>query len=50
MTGHVNVSGKVDSVTGDNLAEEGKLTDTSVLDFDVTKAVELMMAREKEAS
>ena len=39
----VNVSGKVDSGTGDNLSEEGQLTDTSVLDLDVTEAVESLL-------
>jgi hypothetical protein len=43
VSGHVNVSRKVDSVTGDNLSEEGKLTDTSVLDLDVTETVELLL-------
>ena len=33
----------MDSVTGDDLAKEGKLTDTSVLDLDVTKAVETLL-------
>ena len=41
VTRKVNVSSKVDTITGGDLAKEGKLTDTSVLDFDVTKAVEL---------
>mmetsp|Transcript_32847 Transcript_32847/g.68922 ORF Transcript_32847/g.68922 Transcript_32847/m.68922 type:complete len:215 (+) Transcript_32847:221-865(+) len=39
----VNISGKVKSSTGHNLSEEGKLTDTSVLDLDVTKAVETLL-------
>ena len=43
VTGVVNVARKVDSVTGGDLAKEGKLTDTSVLDFDVTKTVELLL-------
>jgi hypothetical protein len=43
VSGVVNVSGKVDSGTGDNLAKEGKLTDTSVLEFDVTKTVETFL-------
>ena len=36
----VNVSGKVDSGTGHNLSEEGQLADTSVLDLNITQAVE----------
>ena len=43
VTGVVDVTGKVDSVTGDDLAKEGKLTDTSVLDLDVTEAVETLL-------
>jgi len=43
ITRVVNVSGKVDSVTGDDLAKEGKLTDTPVLDLDVTKTVETVL-------
>mmetsp|Transcript_28964 Transcript_28964/g.63813 ORF Transcript_28964/g.63813 Transcript_28964/m.63813 type:complete len:220 (-) Transcript_28964:44-703(-) len=43
VTGVVNVTGKVDAGTGDDLAKEGKLTDTSVLDLDVTKAVETLL-------
>jgi len=41
----VDVSREVDSVTGDNLSKEGKLTDTSVLDLDVTKTVESFLVR-----
>eukprot|EP01083_Nonionella_stella_P026581 73208_1 len=37
VTSVVDVSGKVDSVTGHDLAQESKLTDTSMLDFDVTE-------------
>jgi hypothetical protein len=40
VSGVVDVSGKVDSGAGGDLAKEGKHTDTSVLDLDVTKAVE----------
>ncbi len=36
----VNVSWKTDSGPGGQVSEEGKLADTSVLDLDVTKAVE----------
>jgi hypothetical protein len=43
VTRVVNVSGKMDSSTGHNLSEEGKLTDTSVLDLDVTKTVECLL-------
>ena len=39
----VNVSRKVDSGTGDDLAEEGKLSDTSVLDLNVTETVETFL-------
>ena len=39
----VNVSGQVDSGTGDDLAEEGKLTDTAVLHLNVTEAVEALL-------
>jgi len=40
VTRRVNVSWKVDSGAGDNLSEEGKHTDTSVLDLNVTEAIE----------
>jgi hypothetical protein len=46
----VNVSWKVDSGAGHNLAKEGKLADTSVLDFDVTKAVESFLGFSTELS
>ena len=39
----VDVSWKLDSVTGYDLAKESKLTDTSVLDLDVTKTVESLL-------
>ena len=39
-----DVSGKTKSGTGDNLSEEGKLTDTSVLDLNVTETVETALA------
>jgi hypothetical protein len=40
VSGVVDVSGKVDSCSGGDLSKECKHTDTSVLDLDVTKAVE----------
>eukprot|EP01083_Nonionella_stella_P271423 919680_1 len=40
VSGVVNVSWKVDSGTGDDVTKEGKLSNTSVLDLDVTKTVE----------
>ena len=40
VTRVVNVSWKVDSGTGGDLAKEGQLTDASVLDLNVTKTVE----------
>jgi hypothetical protein len=40
VSGVVDGSRKVDSGTGDDLAQEGELGDTSVLDFDVTEAFE----------
>jgi len=39
----VNVSGKVVSVTGDDLAKESKLRNTSVLELDVKEAVETLL-------
>ena len=39
----VNVSWKVDSSTGDNLSKEGKLSNTSVLDLNVTETVETLL-------
>mmetsp|Transcript_25788 Transcript_25788/g.33669 ORF Transcript_25788/g.33669 Transcript_25788/m.33669 type:complete len:226 (-) Transcript_25788:21-698(-) len=50
VTRVVNVSGKVDSGTGDNLSKEGKLTDTSVLELDVTKTVETFLVSTVEES
>ena len=35
----VNVSGKVESGTGDDVTQEGELGDTSMLDLDVTETV-----------
>ena len=43
VTRVVDISRKVKSSTGHNLAKEGKLTDTSVLDLDVTEAVETVL-------
>jgi hypothetical protein len=43
VTGVVNVSWEVDSGTGNDLSEECKLTDTSVLDLDVTETVETLL-------
>ena len=43
VSGVVNASGEVDSGTGDDLAKEGKLSDTSVLDLNVTEAVETLL-------
>jgi len=48
VSGVVNVSRKVDSGTGDDLAKEGKLTDTSVLELDVTKTVESFLVSSVE--
>ena len=39
----VNVSGKVDSGTSDDVTKESKLGDTSVLDLDVTETVESLL-------
>ena len=39
----VNVSGKVDTSTGDDVSEESKLTDTSVLELNVTETVETVL-------
>ena len=43
VSGVVNVSGKVDSGTGDDVTQEGELGDTSVLDLDVTETVETLL-------
>jgi hypothetical protein len=50
VSGVVNVSWKVDSGTGDDLAEEGKLADTAVLDLDVSEAVEASLVLTGELS
>jgi hypothetical protein len=39
----VNVSGKTDTSTGGDLAKEGKLGDTSVLELNVTETVETLL-------
>ena len=39
----INISWKSDSSTGDDVSEESKLGDTSVLDLDVTESVELSL-------
>ena len=39
----VNVSGEVDTSTGDDVTQEGKLSDTSVLDLNVTETVETFL-------
>merc|ERR1719416_331691 len=43
VSGVVDGSGKVESGAGHNLTKEGKLSDTSVLDLDVTEAVEAFL-------
>mmetsp|Transcript_43718 Transcript_43718/g.91931 ORF Transcript_43718/g.91931 Transcript_43718/m.91931 type:complete len:246 (-) Transcript_43718:11-748(-) len=43
VSGVVDGSGEVDSSTGHDLSKEGKLSDTAVLDLDVTKAVETFL-------
>ena len=43
VSGLVDAARKVDAVAGDDLAEEGKLTDTAVLDLNVTEAVETLL-------
>ena len=43
VTGVVDVSRKVDSGTGDDLSKEGKHTNTSVLDLDVSETVESLL-------
>jgi hypothetical protein len=50
ISGIVNVTREVDSGAGDDLAKEGKLTDTSVLDLDVTKAIEAILVDSVELS
>ena len=39
----VDISRKVEAATGDNLPKEGELTDTSVLDLNVTETVETLL-------
>eukprot|EP00563_Minutocellus_polymorphus_P018217 CAMPEP_0197733688 /NCGR_PEP_ID=MMETSP1434-20131217/44034_1 /TAXON_ID=265543 /ORGANISM="Minutocellus polymorphus, Strain CCMP3303" /LENGTH=224 /DNA_ID=CAMNT_0043321075 /DNA_START=819 /DNA_END=1490 /DNA_ORIENTATION=+ len=43
VSGLVDRTVQVDSVAGDDLAEEGELADTAVLDLDVTEAVEALL-------
>mmetsp|Transcript_23153 Transcript_23153/g.53162 ORF Transcript_23153/g.53162 Transcript_23153/m.53162 type:complete len:285 (+) Transcript_23153:90-944(+) len=43
VSGVVDVSAKVESATGGDLSKEGKHSDTSVLDLDVTEAVESLL-------
>mmetsp|Transcript_20836 Transcript_20836/g.32765 ORF Transcript_20836/g.32765 Transcript_20836/m.32765 type:complete len:219 (-) Transcript_20836:33-689(-) len=43
ISGVINISGKVESSTGHNLAQEGELTDAAVLNLDVTEAVESLL-------
>ena len=38
-----NITGKTETSTGGDLSKEGKLADTSVLDLDVTEAVESLL-------
>ena len=42
-SGSVNVSWKVNSGTGDDVSEESKLGDTSVLDLNITESVETLL-------
>jgi len=42
-TGVINVTGKTDTSTVDDVAKEGKLADTAVLELDVTEAVEALL-------
>jgi hypothetical protein len=43
ISGVVNVSGKVNTSTVDDVSEESKLTNTSVLDLNITEAVETLL-------
>ena len=43
VSGEINVSGKVDSSSGGDLSKEGKHTNTSVLDFNVSETVESLL-------
>jgi hypothetical protein len=43
VSGVVDGSGKVDSGTGHNLSKEGKLSNTSVLDLNVTETVKTLL-------
>ncbi len=44
IAGGVNVSGDVNSSTGNDVTQEGKLANTAVLDLDVTKTIEAGLA------
>mmetsp|Transcript_32846 Transcript_32846/g.68919 ORF Transcript_32846/g.68919 Transcript_32846/m.68919 type:complete len:212 (+) Transcript_32846:221-856(+) len=44
ISGGIDISGDVDSSTGDDVTQKGELTDTSVLDLNVTKTVETGLA------
>lgn len=41
MSGVIDVAVQVDTSTGDDVSKEGKLTDTAVLDLNISKTVEL---------
>jgi hypothetical protein len=43
VSGVVNISGKVDTSTVDDVSEESKLANTSVLDLNITEAVETLL-------
>mmetsp|Transcript_40754 Transcript_40754/g.73487 ORF Transcript_40754/g.73487 Transcript_40754/m.73487 type:complete len:100 (-) Transcript_40754:24-323(-) len=43
MTSFVNVSAEVTSSTGDNVTQEGKLSNTAVLDLNITETVESLL-------
>ena len=43
MSGVVDISAEVDSGAGHDLAQEGELTDTAVLDLDESEAVEALL-------
>jgi len=50
VSGGINVSGKVDTGTGDDVTEESKLADASVLDLNVTETIEACLASLVEES
>ena len=43
MSGVIDIPGQVDAGAGDDLTEECELRDASVLDLDVTQAVESIL-------